>query len=150
MFQQLTAVGRIGRDIELQYTGGGTPVTNISVAVESSYKKGDKWEKETEWLSVAAFGKTAEFLAQNASKGSLVFVSGRLKTRSWDKDGVKHYKTEVISDRILLLEPRSNDSGQPAPAARPASRPAPARAAAPPARPQAQHTEELTDDDLPF
>jgi single-strand DNA-binding protein len=94
-------VGRIGQAPELKYTPSQMAVTNISVATTESMKDKDDL---TEWHRVTAFGKTAEFVCNYLTKGILVYVEGRLQTRSWeDKDGVKKYTTEIIAQTVTPL-----------------------------------------------
>jgi len=95
-------IGNVGQEPEMKYTPTGKAVTSFSVAVNSKFK-----EKETtEWISVVTWGKLAETSNQYLAKGQQVFIEGRLQTRTWDKDGVKHYKTEVVADKVLFLGPR--------------------------------------------
>jgi single-strand DNA-binding protein len=109
MMNRWQGMGRLGRDPELKYTPGGTPVCNFSVACETSYKSNDEWKKETFWGDVVFFGKRAEAISQNINKGSLVYVEGRLQTRSWEKDGRKHSKIEVIGSDIKFLDGRKKE-----------------------------------------
>jgi len=97
-------VGRIGQAPELKYTPSQTAVTNISVATTESIKRDNGYEDVTEWHRVVAFSKTAEFVCNYLTKGILVYVEGRLQTRSWeDKDGVKKYTTEIIANTVTPL-----------------------------------------------
>ena len=93
-------VGRIGQKPELKYTANQSAVTNLSVATTESLK--DK-EDKTEWHRVVLFGKTAEFVCNYLDKGSLVYVEGRLQTRSWDKNGQKMYTTEIVAYTVTPL-----------------------------------------------
>ena len=90
-------IGRLGQDPKVSYLPSGQPVAELSVATDESYKdrEGNKVEK-TEWHRVKVFGRAAEFCGNWLSKGRLVFVCGKLTTRSWDKDGQTHYMTEVV------------------------------------------------------
>jgi single-strand DNA-binding protein len=108
---KIMLIGRLGADPELKYTGSGTAVLNLSVATNTAYKQGDQKQEDTEWHRITAWRKLAEIIAQYASKGALVYVEGRLQTRSWeDQDGNKRYMTEVVADSIQLLgsKPQSN------------------------------------------
>jgi len=89
-------IGRLGNDIELRYMPNGDAVANFNIAVDDSYKdkQGKKVEK-TEWVRCVAFGKTAEFLGQWLHKGKRLLAVGKLKTREFEKDGVKRYVTEI-------------------------------------------------------
>jgi single-strand DNA-binding protein len=98
-------VGNLGRDAELRYTGGGTPVANFSMATTEVFKdKEGQRREETEWHRVSLMGKQAESVAEYLRKGKQIYVEGRLRTRSWDdKEGNKRTTTEVIANRVVLL-----------------------------------------------
>lgn len=103
MINKAIIVGRLGRDPEMQYTPNGNAVTKFSVATDSGF--GDK--KKTEWFNVVTWEKTAEACAQYIVKGSLVYVEGRMETRTWDnKEGVKQYRTELVAERVQFLDPK--------------------------------------------
>ena len=90
--------GRLGRDVELKYTPNGKAVCKFSLAVEESYRAqgSQDWTQKTYWIECELWGKQAELLAADSSKGSLVYVAGRLKTQEWqDKQGNKRSKTFV-------------------------------------------------------
>ena len=75
----------------------GSQVTSFSLATNRTYKDKEGAKKEeTEFINAVAFGKQAETIAQWVRKGQILYIDGRLKTQSWEKDGVKHYKTEVV------------------------------------------------------
>lgn len=91
-------VGRIGKDIKMAYMPSGQAVAEFSVATDESYKDkdGNKTEK-TEWHNVKCFGKTAEFCGNYLGKGRMVYIEGKIATRSWDdKNGQKRYMTEIV------------------------------------------------------
>ncbi len=103
-------IGNLGRDPEMHYTTSGRPVTTFTVACSRAWNtsEGDRHE-ETEWFNVAAWGKLAETCKQYLVKGSLVYVEGRLQTRTWeDSEGKKHSKTEVVANEAIFLGERSN------------------------------------------
>ena len=98
-------VGNLGRDAELRYTPGGAPVATLNLATTEVWNdktSGQKQEK-TEWHRIVLWGKSAESLSEYLTKGKQIFVEGRLQTRQWEKDGQKHYTTEIKADRIVLL-----------------------------------------------
>jgi single-strand DNA-binding protein len=97
-------VGRLGGDVELKYTNDGTPVANFSVATSEKYtdKSGEKQEK-TEWSRIVVWGKLAELCNQYLAKGRECLVEGKLATRSWEKDGVTHYTTEIVASTVQFL-----------------------------------------------
>lgn len=113
-------MGRLGKDPEVNYLPSGKAVANFSVAVSESWKDKDSGERKesTEWFSVCMFGRQAEVAAEFLKKGSRVYLAGKIKTRSWEKDGVKHYKTELHADQMQFLDRREqqgDDSGFDAP-----------------------------------
>jgi single-strand DNA-binding protein len=110
-YNKATLLGRLGGDPELRYTADGKAITKFTLAVDSGY--GDR--KRTDWLPIVAFGKTAEVAAQYLQKGRQVLIDGQLRVSSWEKDGTKHWKTEVIVDRLVFVgEGRKSDDVHPA------------------------------------
>ena len=111
--------GRPGKDPELKYTKDGTPVTNVSLAVDYGY--GDK--KQTWWIKLTAWKKTAETLAKYVHKGTLIGVIGYLEQKTWeDQSGQKRESVQVVVQQLQLLEPKPKDhpeNEQPAPAPKP-------------------------------
>lgn len=104
-------LGRLGRDPETKALQGGV-LCNFSVATSETFKgrDGEKQEK-TEWHNIVAFGKLAEICAQHLQKGSQVLVEGKLQTRSWeDTEGRKHYRTEIVANRVEFLSSRSAET----------------------------------------
>jgi single-strand DNA-binding protein len=109
-------LGNLGKDPEIRYSSGGTAVANFSVAVGEKKKVDGEWQDHTEWFNVVLFGKTAETAGEWLKKGSGVYVSGRLQTRSYDgKDGEKRYITEVVGDNMRMVGGKSaeNEPGTP-------------------------------------
>lgn len=103
---KVMVMGNLGADPEMRYTTNGAAVTTFSVAVNEQWndQNGER-RARTEWFSVVTWNKTAENCAQYLRKGSLVFVEGRLQTRSWDgQDGKKQYRTEVVGDRVNFID----------------------------------------------
>ena len=99
-------IGSLGRDPEIRYMPNGDAACNLSVATSESWKdkNGEKHER-TEWHRISMFGKLAEIAGQYLAKGSSVYLEGKLQTRKWtDKDGVDKYTTEIIADRMQMLE----------------------------------------------
>ena len=110
---QLTVIGFTGNDAETHYTTGGTLVTTLSVATKESWKNSDgEWQSRTEWHRVVAFGKLAEY-ARILSKGSHLMVQGAVRSREYDRDGVKHRIFELRADTIAKLDraERRQDTG---------------------------------------
>jgi single-strand DNA-binding protein len=97
-------VGNLGSDPELRYTAGGTAVAKFSLATSRKYtgKDGQKQEK-TEWHRITAWGKLAEICGQYLSKGKQVYIEGRIEYGSYEKEGVKHYTTDIIAENMSML-----------------------------------------------
>ena len=104
MVNKVILVGNLGRDPEIRSTPSGQNVANFSVATTRRWKDRDgNRQEKTEWHNIVAWGKQAEIAGQYLTKGKQVFVEGRLETRSWEKDGQKHFRTEVICDQFTML-----------------------------------------------
>lgn len=106
-------IGNLGKDAELRYTSGGTPVASCRIATTERYndREGNKKE-DTQWHDIVIWGKTAEAIHTYLVKGKQIFVEGRLQTRKWtDKDGKDRYNTEVRADRVVLLGGGGGASG---------------------------------------
>jgi len=103
MINKAIVAGNLTRDPELRYTGQGTAVLNMTVACNYRVKNGDEWTDKAEYIGVVVWGKRAENLTPYLSKGSPVFAMGRIETRSWEQDGQKRYKTEVIAEEVKFL-----------------------------------------------
>ena len=101
----VTLIGNLGRDPEIRYTPGGSPVANFTMATTERWTdpNGEKKEK-TEWHRIVVWGKQAEIAAEYLRKGRQVYIEGSLQTREWtDRDGNKRYTTEVKAQRLQLL-----------------------------------------------
>jgi len=103
-------VGRLGRDPETRYTGGGQAVANFSIATDETYKdrNGEK-QKRTEWHKIVVWGKQAEIAQQYLKKGSLLFLEGRIQSREWqDKEGQKRTSFEIVASNFRMLGGRGD------------------------------------------
>lgn len=98
-------IGHLGADPTLNYTQGGTPASNFTVAASEKFKdKSGEYQERTEWFRVVAWGKLAEICSEYLTKGKLVYIEGRIQTREWeDKDGQKKFTTEVVAREMLML-----------------------------------------------
>jgi single-strand DNA-binding protein len=112
MYQHLTIIGNLGRDPEMRYTPSGSPVTQLNVATNRTYKDNNGQQvKETTWFRVSVFGKMAENCAQYLQKGRMVLVEGRLTPdkqtggpRIWDRqDGTKGTSFEVFATNVKFM-----------------------------------------------
>ncbi len=97
-------VGNLGQDAEVRVPPGGQTVASFSIATTENWtsKEGEKKE-QTEWHRIVLWGKTADSLQPYLVKGKQIYLEGRLQTRQWEKEGQKHYTTEVKADKIVLL-----------------------------------------------
>ncbi len=114
-------IGNLGRDPETRYTPDGTAVTNFSIATSESWtdkNSGEKKEK-TEWHKIVAWRRLGEICGEYLSKGSKVYIEGKLQTRSWEQDGVTKYITEIVAQTVQFLseKKRSDSGGYPEPPA---------------------------------
>ena len=102
-------IGYLGQDPELNQTNSGTAVCNMSVATSYKPKNG---EEKTEWHRITCWAATAENCDKYLSKGSLVFVEGRLETRKWqDKDGKDRWTTEIVAFQVMFLDRKGGGGG---------------------------------------
>ena len=104
-------IGRLARDPELRHTPTGKPTSSFSVAVSRSWQAADGERREaTEWFHVVAWGDLALLCHQQLRQGSLVYVEGRLQTRSWDDaDGHRHTRADVVAGELIILETADED-----------------------------------------
>ncbi len=125
---KVVIVGHIGADPETRFTPSGTAVANLNLATNESRKTSEgEYQDHTEWHSCVLFGKRAEFAGEYLKKGQLVYLEGRLQTRSWEDDsGTKKYKTEIIGNEITMLGKKVGTEGS------------------------SQEGNDTSDDDLPF
>lgn len=149
-------IGRLGQDIEMRYMPNGNAVANFSIAVDDSYKSKETGQKveQTEWVRCVAFGKSAEFLGEWLRKGARVLAVGKLKTREYEKDGIKRYVTEIHlgqGTEIIDWPPKDEPQRQSHSQDRAARQPAPRTQQQ--SRPQQQQPApdyDSFDDDIPF
>ncbi len=96
-------LGNLGADPELRFTQGGQSVMNLRIATTESYLDAQKVRQErTDWHNVVVWGKRGEALSKILTKGSTIFVEGRLSTTSYDKNGEKRFKTEIVAQNVIL------------------------------------------------
>lgn len=111
-------IGNLGKDPELKHTASGHAVCTFSVATNESWtgKDGNKQER-TEWHNIVAWRRLAEICAQYLTKGSKVYLEGKIQTRSWeDRDtGQKKYMTEIVADQLIMLDSRQESGGRRSP-----------------------------------
>ncbi len=101
-------IGNLGNDPETRYLPSGGAVTNITLATSESWKDKQTGQPQdrTEWHRVVFFNKLAEIAGEYLRKGSKVYIEGSLRTREWEKDGVKRYTTEIVANEMQMLDSR--------------------------------------------
>ena len=125
-------VGNLGKDPEVRFLQSGNPVANITLATSRQWRDKDSGEQKenTEWHRVVFFNRLAEIVKDFLHKGSKVYIEGELRTREWEREGQKHYTTEVVARDMQMLDskgdgPPPQASSQPAPQGQGAQSPTP-------------------------
>lgn len=143
---KVIVVGTVGKDPEVKYMQNGNAVCNLSLATNESWtdkQTGEKKER-TEWHRVSLFGRLAEIAGEYVRKGGQVYIEGKLRTRSYEKEGQTHYSTDIIADNMQMLGGRQgggSNSG-PAPRTNSSQERGPSRQESP--------QDDFVDDDIPF
>ena len=106
-------IGNLGRDPETRYSQGGNAVTSFSVATTENWRDRQSGEQQerTEWHNVVCFARLAEIAGEYLRKGSKVYIEGSLRTSSWEQDGQKRYRTEVMARDLQMLDSRGGGQG---------------------------------------
>lgn len=102
-FNRVILMGNLTREVELRITANDTRVCDIGIAVNDRVKRGNEWVDDVTFIDVTLWGRTAEIAAEYLSKGSPVFIEGRLKLDQWEQDGQKRSKLKVVGERLQLL-----------------------------------------------
>jgi len=112
---KVTLIGTLGRDPEVRYLPNGNAVANLSLATDESYNDKQTGQKvdQTEWHRLTVYGRLAEICQQYLKKGARAYFEGKLRTREWEKDGVKRYTTEIICNEMMMLDSRGEGMGVP-------------------------------------
>lgn len=136
-------VGRLGKDPEVRHLENGATVANFSMATSETYKDKTTGERKeiTEWHNIVLWRGLADVASKYLHKGDMVYIEGKLRTRSWEKDNVTRYTTEVVGDNMTMLSPKS--SGGP-------SEYSPSSAPSSQGEPNDYKSSSNSSDDLPF
>jgi single-strand DNA-binding protein len=142
-------IGRLGKDPEVKYTPSGAPVAKFTLATDEVFKdRSGEQQKHTEWHNIVAWNKLAEICGEYLTKGKLVYIEGRIRSRQWeDQAGNKRTAYEIIALGMQMLGSKAESDRAAAAASPPSAERAPVEkppAAGPPAEP------EITDEDVPF
>src|SRR5579883_877544 len=118
-YNRAELIGHLGKDPEVRWTPNGQAVANFSLATNERWKdRNNQVQERTEWHRVVAWGKLAEVCGEHLEKGKMVMVTGRLQTREWDdKQGVKHYSTEIVAQEVIFLSAKEAPGRRPEPPA---------------------------------
>jgi single-strand DNA-binding protein len=147
MLNKAQLIGRLGKDPETRFTATGTPVATFSMATDETWKDKASGERKskTEWHRIVLWGKLAEITQQYLKKGMLVYIEGKLQTRSWEgkEDGVKRYTTEINAFVMRMLEKKKDGAPHPAEAEEP-------QASGSNSTGQDFSGPEISDEDIPF
>lgn len=110
---KVTLIGTLGRDVEINTLPNGNAVANISLATDDSYNDKQTGQKveQTEWHRLTVYGRLAEVCGQYLKKGSRAYFEGKLRTREWEKDGIKRYTTEIVANDMMMLDSRNDSAG---------------------------------------
>lgn len=141
-------IGNLGKDPELRYLPDGRAVVNFSIATSERWKdKSGAPQERTEWHNIVAYARLAEICSEFLGKGKQVYIEGRIQTRTWEKEGVKQYKTEIVAREMTMLGRKEGDgSGAGGGGARKGG---PASNANAPAEAEGADPD-YSDDDIPF
>jgi single-strand DNA-binding protein len=111
-YNRVVLMGNITADVDLRYTSNNTAVADVTVAINDKRKSpSGEWVEETVFVDVTLWGRTAEVAGEYLSKGSPIFIEGRLKLDRWETDGQKRSKLRVVCERMQLIGGRGGDGG---------------------------------------
>jgi single-strand DNA-binding protein len=107
MVNKVILIGNLGADPEIRYTQNGSAVANLRLATTETWTKDGKKEEQTEWHRVVCFSRLAEICGEYLTKGSRIYLEGKIQTRKWqDRDGNDKYTTEVVGREMKMLSPK--------------------------------------------
>ena len=114
MINKVIIVGNLGQDPEKKVAENGTVITTFSVATTEKWKNKNSGEniEQIEWHRIVTFRRLADICAEYLRKGSKVYIEGKLQTRSWEKDGVKKYSTEIVAREMKMLDSKISENYQ--------------------------------------
>lgn len=108
-------VGYVGNDPDIRYTRSGKPKASLSMATNERYKdRNGEWQERTEWHNLVAWQRLAEIVGEYVTKGSKIYIEGRLQTSSWEdrQSGEKKYRTEIVARDLVLLGSKGNNGDE--------------------------------------
>jgi len=108
-FNKVLLIGYLTRDPELRFISNGDAVASFGLAVNEKYKQGDEWKTKVHFVDITAWRKTGELCAEYLKKGSLVHIEGKLDYQTWNKDGQKRSKLEVVAMNVQFLSTKEKE-----------------------------------------
>ena len=110
-FNKVMLMGNLTRDPELRFTANGSAVASFGLAVNRKFKHGDEWKDDVCFVDITVWGKQGENCAENLSKGRPAFIEGYLKFSTWESEGQKKNKLEVVANTVQFLGSRNDSRG---------------------------------------
>ena len=107
-FNKVLLLGNLTRDPELKYTKSGAAIASFGLAVNRKFKQGEEWKEETCFVDITVWAKQAENCAAYLKKGSSALIEGRLDLQTWEADGQKKSKLEVVANNVQFLTPKKD------------------------------------------
>ncbi len=149
-YNRVVLIGNVTRDVQLKYLPSGMAVTEIGLAMNDRRKNAQgEWVDEAVFVDVTLWGRTAEVASEYLSKGSPLFVEGRLKLDTWEKDGEKKSKLRIVGERIQLIGPKGSGGGTPGATGRRSDSPMPDESYSESSAPMGRN-DSFGEDEIPF
>jgi single-strand DNA-binding protein len=110
MLNKVMLIGNVGQDLDIRFLPSGDQITNLTLATSRRWKdKNGERQEETTWHNVTMFGSLAKIASEYVKKGSKIYIEGRIKNESWEKDGEKKYRTVIIAETMHMLDRKRDD-----------------------------------------
>lgn len=109
-FNKVQLMGNLTRAPELRYTSSGAAICSFGMAVNEKFKQGEEWKERVHYIEITVWAKQGENCAQYLNKGSLIFLEGRLNYQTWEADGKKRNKLEVVANNVQFLGGKDKES----------------------------------------